>query len=70
MIDTVVYRFGDLSSSWISHAILPFGVAGLAIFGAVISVAWFPIAWLLGKRYENARGDEAATSASAPARAH
>ncbi len=70
VIDTVVYRFGDLSSSWISHAILPFGVAGLAIFGAVISVAWFPIAWLLGKRYENARGDEAGTSASAPARAH
>src|SRR6185312_7197554 len=29
VIDTVVYRFGDLTSSWISHAILPFGVAGL-----------------------------------------
>ena len=58
VIDTVVYRFGDLTSSWLSHLILPFGVAGLAIFGAVISVAWFPIAWKLGKRYDNARSLE------------
>src|ERR1700691_5402429 len=55
VIDTVVYRFGDLTSSWLSHVILPFGVAGLAIFGALISVAWFPIAYKLGKRYDNAR---------------
>jgi ATP:ADP antiporter, AAA family len=56
VIDTVVYRFGDLSSSWVSHAVLPFGVAGLAIFGAIVSVIWFPVAFLLGKRYESARG--------------
>jgi ATP:ADP antiporter, AAA family len=56
VIDTVVYRFGDLSSSWVSHAVLPFGVAGLAIFGAIVSAVWFPIAYLLGKRYESARG--------------
>jgi ATP:ADP antiporter, AAA family len=58
VIDTVVYRFGDLTSSWLSHVILPFGVAGLAIFGAVISVIWFPIAWKLGKRYESVRDAE------------
>jgi AAA family ATP:ADP antiporter len=56
VIDTVVYRFGDLSSSWVSHAVLPFGVAGLAIFGAIVSAIWFPVAFLLGKRYESARG--------------
>ena len=56
VIDTVVYRFGDLSSSWVSHAVLPFGVPGLAIFGAIVSIIWFPIAFLLGKRYESARG--------------
>jgi AAA family ATP:ADP antiporter len=56
VIDTVVYRFGDVTSSWVSHAVLAFGVTGLAIFGAVVSVIWFPIAYLLGKRYENARG--------------
>jgi AAA family ATP:ADP antiporter len=58
VIDTVVYRFGDLSSAWISAAILPFGVVGLAIFGAIVAVVWFPIAVLLGRRYERVR-DEA-----------
>ncbi|MBN9590482.1 MAG: hypothetical protein BGN85_09330 [Alphaproteobacteria bacterium 64-11] len=55
VIDTVVYRFGDLSSAWLSAAILPFGVAGLAIFGAAIALVWFPIAVLLGRRFERAR---------------
>jgi ATP:ADP antiporter, AAA family len=55
VIETVVYRFGDLTSAWLSAAILPFGVAGLAIFGIAISVAWFPIAFLLGRQYERAR---------------
>jgi hypothetical protein len=42
----------------VSSAILPFGVAGLAIFGVVICVFWFPIAYLLGRRYESVRGTE------------
>ena len=56
VIDTVVYRFGDFSSAWVSAAILPFGVAGLAVFGVVVSAAWFPVAWMLGRRYEADRG--------------
>ena len=55
VIDTVVYRFGDVTSAWISSVVLPFGVAGLAILGMVIAAAWFPIAWALGKRYEGVR---------------
>ena len=58
VIDTVVYRFGDVSSAWVSSFILPFGVAGLAIFGVIVSAAWFPIAYALGKRYESVRGNE------------
>lgn len=58
VIDTVVYRFGDVSSAWISSVILPFGVTGLAIFGVIVSAAWFPIAYLLGKRYESVRSGE------------
>jgi AAA family ATP:ADP antiporter len=58
VIDTVIYRFGDLSSAWFSAAILPFGVAGLAVAGVVVAVFWFPIAWVLGRRYESVRGDE------------
>jgi AAA family ATP:ADP antiporter len=55
VIETVVYRFGDLISAWLSAAILPFGIAGLAIFGIVISIFWFPIAYLLGRQYEDGR---------------
>ena len=58
VIDTVVYRFGDVTSAWLSHAVLPYGVAGLAIAGLVISAIWFPIAYVLGKRYESARDDK------------
>jgi ATP:ADP antiporter, AAA family len=55
VVETVVYRFGDLTSSWLSTAVLPFGVAGLAVLGMVIAACWFPIAWILGKRYESVR---------------
>jgi AAA family ATP:ADP antiporter len=58
VIDTVVYRFGDFSSAWVSSLILPFGVTGLAVFGAITSAIWFPIAYLLGKRYESVRSGE------------
>jgi AAA family ATP:ADP antiporter len=58
VIDTVVYRFGDLTSAWLSAAVLPFGVAGLAVAGLVVSAIWFPIAYVLGKRYESARDDK------------
>jgi AAA family ATP:ADP antiporter len=60
VIETVVYRFGDLTSAWLSAAVLPFGIAGLAVLGMVISAAWFPIAWILGRRYENVRGGQLA----------
>lgn len=58
VIDTVVYRFGDVSSAWVSSFILPFGIGGMAIFGAVVAAIWFPVAWLLGKRYESVRGND------------
>ena len=70
VIDTVVYRGGDLCASWASAAVLSFGVSGLAIFGVIVSAVWFPIAYALGKRYESVRGAELATgAASAPAQA-
>jgi len=59
VIDTVVYRGGDLTSAWVSHWVLSFGVAGLAIFGVIVSVIWFPIAYLLGRRYESVRAGAA-----------
>lgn len=66
IIDTVVYRFGDVSAAWISDAILPHGLGALAVLGAVISALWFPIAWVLGRRYESARGTDAVVQAGRP----
>jgi ATP:ADP antiporter, AAA family len=58
VIDTVVYRFGDFSNAWVSSLIQPHGVTGLAIFGLITSAVWFPVAWLLGRRYESVRSGE------------
>ena len=55
VIDTVVYRLAISTSAWLSAAILPFGVAGLAIFGIAVSVLWFPVAFLMGRQYEKGR---------------
>ena len=71
VIDTVVYRFGDFSSAWVSAAVLPYGVTGLAVFGVITSVLWFPVAYVLGRRYESVRsGDLVGGRASAPASGH
>jgi hypothetical protein len=53
-----VYRFGDVSSAWVSSLVLPFGVVGLALFGAAVCALWFPAAYVLGKRYESERDSE------------
>ena len=58
VIDTVVYRFGDVTSAWLSAAVLPCGVAGLAVAGVIMSAVWFPIAYALGRRYEGVRSGE------------
>ncbi len=69
VIDTVVYRGGDVCAAWASSFVLSFGVSGLALFGVAVSLVWFPIAFVLGRRYENVRGGELATPASTPAAA-
>jgi ATP:ADP antiporter, AAA family len=67
VIDTVVYRGGDLLSATASSAVLAYGMSGLAILGVVVSIIWFPIAYVLGRRYEAARGTGVSASASTAA---
>jgi AAA family ATP:ADP antiporter len=67
VIDTVVYRFGDFSNAWVSSLIQPHGVTGLAIFGLITSAIWFPVAWLLGRKYESVRSGELVGDAGRPA---
>src|SRR6202034_875718 len=67
VIDTVVYRFGDFSNAWVSSLVQPHGVTGLAIFGLITSAVWFPVAYLLGRRYESVRSGELVDMAAEPA---
>jgi AAA family ATP:ADP antiporter len=66
VIDTVIYRFGDLSAAWLSTLIHPYGVPGLALLGVVVSVVWFPVAYALGRRYQTVRATEPAARATVP----
>jgi AAA family ATP:ADP antiporter len=61
VIDTVVYRGGDLLAASASSAVLSYGLGGLAVLGVIVSVVWFPIAYALGRRYEHARIVEVAS---------
>jgi AAA family ATP:ADP antiporter len=64
VIDTVVYRGGDVVASFVSVSVLKgFGDIGLAILGIGVSLIWFPIAWILGRRYESARSAEGVNAA-------
>jgi AAA family ATP:ADP antiporter len=67
VIDTVVYRGGDLVASFASVGVLNgFGDIGLAVLGVGVSLIWFPIAWILGNRYESARSAEGIAAAPVP----
>ena len=62
VIDTVVYRFGDLSAAWMETGLRAMGlrVIGSAAAGFGISIVWGVGAVLLGKRYEILRAKQEA----------
>lgn len=53
VIDTVIYRFGDISSAWAQTGLrtLGFGMSGAVMVGVAASLAWGGVAILLGRRY-------------------
>jgi AAA family ATP:ADP antiporter len=57
VIDTVVYRFGDLSSAWLQTGLtsLGYGLEGALLLGASASFVWGGVALSLGRRYLRAR---------------
>lgn len=57
VIDTVVYRFGDLSSAWLQTGLssLGYGLEGALLLGALTSMLWGGVALSLGRRYAGAR---------------
>ena len=57
VIDTVVYRFGDLSAAWVQAALraLGLGSGGALGLGLLASGAWGLVSVALGRRYEQLR---------------
>jgi AAA family ATP:ADP antiporter len=69
VIDTVVYRFGDLSSAWVQAGLrsLGYGLNGTIAVGAGASLIWFAVAAFLGRRYERIRAQTISASGNAEA---
>jgi ATP:ADP antiporter, AAA family len=62
VIDTVVYRFGDVSSAWVQAGLrsMGYGLNGAMAVGVGASLVWFAVAAFLGGRYERIRVRESA----------
>jgi AAA family ATP:ADP antiporter len=65
VIDTVVYRFGDVSSAWVQAGLrsMGYGLNGAVTVGVAASLAWLSVAAFLGRRYEEIRLRDAGTPA-------
>ena len=61
VIDTVFYRFGDLSSAWVQSGLVGagFGLGAGAVLGIGASVLWGGIGAFVGRRYEKLRRQQA-----------
>jgi AAA family ATP:ADP antiporter len=70
VIDTVVYRFGDVSSAWVQGGLsaLGYGINGAVAVGVGASILWGASAMLLGRRYERRLLDSAAAHPAPNAR--
>jgi ATP:ADP antiporter, AAA family len=61
VIDTVVYRFGDVSSAWMQAGLRAagFGLGGAVALGIGACVVWGGVARYAGRRYEQIRRRQA-----------
>jgi AAA family ATP:ADP antiporter len=57
VIDTVIYRFGDVSSAWMQTGLRAagFGLGGALAVGIGACIAWGAVARYAGRRYEEIR---------------
>ena len=55
VIDTVVYRFGDVSAAWVTAGLTAMGLStgGVAVFGVAVAAVWGFFALRLGRAYES-----------------
>ena len=68
VIDTVVYRLGDLTAAWGQTGLRSMGIGfqGAMLAGVIVSGVWGLTAWRLGRQYERRRS-ASTTLAPAPA---
>jgi AAA family ATP:ADP antiporter len=61
VIDTVVYRFGDVSSAWVQAGLrsMGYGLNGAIAVGVAASLVWGAAATFLGRRYDEIRRQDA-----------
>lgn len=69
VIDTSVYRFGDLTAAWLQAGLRSIGMGFFAIigFGIAVSAAWGITAFIIGRRYEAIVNSQSDGLAVAPA---
>ncbi len=60
VIDTSVYRFGDLTAAWLQAGLRAagFGLLAVATFGIMVAAAWGVVAVAIGRRYQKLAGQE------------
>ncbi len=61
VIDTVVYRLGDLTAAWMQTGLRAMGISIVPAVGIAISVSalWAGVSWGLGRSYERLRAKQA-----------
>ena len=66
VIDTLVYRFGDVTAAWMQTGLRAAGArsVGSAVFGFGLSAVWGVVAVRLGRRYEELRLQQATARTS------
>jgi ATP:ADP antiporter, AAA family len=71
VIDTVVYRFGDVSSAWMQAGLrsIGYGLGGAVAVGVGASIIWGAAATVLGRNYEKLRHQASADRAGSLRRA-
>jgi len=60
VIDTVIYRFGDVTSAWMQAGLRAagFGLGGAVAVGAGACIVWGAVARYAGRRYEQIRQEQ------------
>ena len=69
VIDTTIYRFGDLSAAWGQAGMAAAGLnaVGVALVGVAVALVWGVVGLILGRRFEGVREGTLATAERAPA---